>query len=121
MKKILVIDDEPVIVKMLRRLLTKEGYEVHTASNGEEAVALMRNNNFHVVVTDIIMPKIEGIEMITTVKRDYPSVKIIAMSGGGRLMPAGYLKSAKILGADKVFTKPFDHREMLEAVKELTV
>ena len=120
MKKVLVIDDEPVIVKMLSRLFDRGGFYVSTASNGEAALGLMSKDVFDVVVTDIIMPKKEGIELITTVKRDFPGTKIIAMSGGGRLSAKGYLRSAKILGADKVFMKPFDHNEMLSAVKELT-
>ena len=120
MKKVLVIDDEPAIVRMLSRLFEGGGFSVSTALDGETALELMSKNAFDVVITDIIMPKKEGIELITKVKRDFPDTKIIAMSGGGRLSARGYLQSAKILGADKVFKKPFDHNEMLNAVKELT-
>jgi YesN/AraC family two-component response regulator len=65
------------------------------------------------------MPRKEGIEIITAIRKDYPQIKIIAMSGGGRFTPEGYLRSAKILGADRIFTKPFNHREMMTAIDEL--
>jgi len=119
MKKILIIDDDQAIQQMVKRLTERAGYAAEMASNGEEGMMLIEENSFDLVITDIIMPKKEGIEIITIIRKNYPQIKIIAMSGGGRFTPEGYLKSAKILGADKVFTKPFNHREMLEAIDEL--
>lgn len=119
MKRILIIDDDVAILKMIERLLSRAGYEVVTASNGEEGAHIFRKDKFDLIITDIIMPKKEGIEIVTMLKRDMPDVKVIAMSGGGRFSPEGYLKSAEVLGAHKTFVKPFDHREMLVAVKEL--
>ena len=119
MKKVLIIDDEQAIRHMVKRLVEKAGYAVEVASDGEEGLALIENNSFDLIITDIIMPKREGLEVITSVRKSQPNVKIIAMSGGGRFTPEGYLKSAQILGADKTFTKPFNHREMLSAIEEL--
>ncbi|NPA36570.1 MAG: response regulator [Chlorobi bacterium] len=118
-KKILIIDDEPEITRMLKRLFERAGFKVQSASNGEDAMFMIAENNFDLVVTDIIMPKKEGIETITSIKKDFPDIKIIAMSGGGRYSPEGYLKSAKMLGADKIFKKPFDHKEILLTVERM--
>jgi YesN/AraC family two-component response regulator len=72
-----------------------------------------------IVITDIIMPDKEGIEMITELKRDYPRIKIIAMSGGGRSGPQNYLEMAKHLGASRTLAKPFKHSDLIGAVQEL--
>ena len=119
MKRILIIDDEEAILQMMDRLLTKAGYSVVTAGNGKEADQVLDKEDFDLVITDIIMPQKEGMEMITMLKRRKPETKVIAMSGGGRFSPEGYLKSAEALGADRTFVKPFFHNEMLDAVKEL--
>ena len=119
MKRVLIIDDEKTILNMMTRLLTRAGYDVHTAQNGVEADQILEKESFDLVITDIIMPQKEGMEMITVLKMNYPEIKIIAMSGGGRFSPVSYLKSAEVLGAHKTFVKPFDHHEMLDAVKEL--
>ena len=119
MKKILIIDDEPTILQMMKRMISKQGYDVHTALNGEDGLALIEQNTIDLVITDIIMPKKEGMELITGIKKNFPGIKIIAMSGGGRFSPEGYLHSANILGANKIFKKPFDHHEMHGAIKEL--
>ena len=71
------------------------------------------------VITDLIMPEQEGLETITSLKKEYPGIKIIAISGGGRIGPEAYLPAAQELGADRVFSKPFDVRELAETVKEL--
>jgi DNA-binding NarL/FixJ family response regulator len=71
------------------------------------------------VITDLIMPEQEGLETITALRRDYPGLKIIAISGGGRIGPEAYLPAARELGADRVFSKPFDVQELAETVREL--
>jgi len=118
MKRILIIDDEEAILQMMDRLLTKAGYAVVTAGNGKEADQILNKEDFDLVITDIIMPQKEGMEILTMLMRK-PETKVIAMSGGGRFSPEGYLKSAEALGADRTFVKPFFHYEMLDAVKEL--
>jgi len=119
MKKILIIDDEQAILQMVKRLVEKAGHTAELASNGEEGMMMIEEHSFDLVITDIIMPKKEGIEIITAIRKNYPKIKVIAMSGGGKFTPEGYLKSAKILGANRVFTKPFNHREMMKAIDEL--
>lgn len=120
MKRVLIIDDDEAILRMMNKLITREGYEVESAVNGDEASRILENDSmFDLVITDIIMPKKEGIEIVTMLKKEFPGIKVIAISGGGRFSPEGYLRAADILGAHKTFTKPFNHREMLNTINEL--
>lgn len=119
MPSILIIDDDAQILKMLRQILERESYDVTEAFNGKQGLRLYRENPTDLVITDIIMPEKEGIEIIIELKRDYPDVKIIAISGGGRINPEDYLDIAKKLGAHRIFTKPVERKELLNAVREL--
>ncbi len=119
MALILVIDDDAEIRKMLRIMLEREGYEVEDAQDGDVGLTMYRERPSDLVITDIVMPEKEGIETIRTLKRENPHVKIIAMSGGGRIMPDSYLKLAKSLGADVTFTKPIEKKKLVQAIKDL--
>jgi DNA-binding response OmpR family regulator len=119
MAKILVLDDEPSILLMIKKMLEKEGHEVDLALNGREGMDLFEKDRPDMVITDIIMPEKEGLETILELRRKYPQLKIIAISGGGRIGPQGYLPSAKYLGADMVFQKPLIQKEFIEAVSGL--
>lgn len=120
MDDILLIDDDEDFRGMLFKLLTKAGYQVVACHDGKEGVELFRKHPDFLVITDLIMPEQEGIETIMQLRREYPGVRIIAMSGGGKCSPDIYLESAVRLGACRAFTKPFDTREFLATVKELT-
>ena len=117
--RILVIDDDDQMRTLLRQVMEWAGYEVIEAGDGREGMQLQRKQPADLVITDLIMPEQEGLETITTLKKEYPGIKIIAISGGGRIGPEAYLPAAQELGADKVFSKPFDVRELAETVKEL--
>lgn len=117
--QILIIEDDSAIRSMLRRMFEQEGYDVADASNGKEGLKLFRKDPAKLVITDLIMPEKEGIETIIALRRDFPDLKIIAISGGGIIGPKDYLEIAKTLGADFTFTKPLELKELLEAVKEL--
>lgn len=119
MNDILLIDDDESFRGMLFKLLTKAGYNVVACHNGKEGVDLFRKQPDFLVITDLIMPEQEGIETIMQLSREYPGVKIIAVSGGGKGSPDIYLESAIRLGACRAFAKPFDTREFLATVKEL--
>jgi DNA-binding response OmpR family regulator len=119
MSKILVLDDEPSILLMIKKMLEKAGYEVIIASNGKEGMRLFDIEKPDMVITDIIMPEKEGLETIFELRRTYPDLKIIAISGGGRISPDGYLPGAKLLGANMVFQKPLVQKEFLAAVASL--
>ncbi len=119
MAHILIVDDEPQIRTMLRKLFESEGYKVTDASDGKEGIRLFRENPADLIITDLIMPEKEGIETITELKKEYPDVKIIAVSGGGKGNLDGYLHLAKKLGAMQTFKKPVRNEEMLKAIKNL--
>jgi len=117
--RILIVDDDQQVRTMLRITLKREGYEVSEAANGSEAIQLYRANPGGVVITDIVMPEKEGIGTILELKKDFPTVQIIAISGGGKNDAQDYLKVAKTLGAKYTFAKPVDRADLLAAVKEL--
>lgn len=119
MQKILIIDDEPHILLMLKKMLERQGYEIDMATNGVEGIELMQKTRPDLVITDIIMPEKEGLETIREMIRIKADLKIIAMSGGGKVSAESYLKIAGIFGASRVIAKPFSMKEMTEAVKEL--
>ena len=119
MAQILIIDDDDQLRLMLRKTLERSGYEVVEAPNGKEGIKRFREMPCDLVITDLIMPEKEGIETIVELKKDFPDVKIIAISGGDRSKPESYLNLAKQLGAKRVFPKPIDREELLNAVREL--
>ncbi|NQV34746.1 MAG: response regulator [Phycisphaeraceae bacterium] len=119
MKRILVIDDDVQIRQLLKLVLEQAGYEVLDAGDGNEGVRLFRADPTDLVITDIIMPEKEGIEIIRELQNDFPTVKIIAISGGGRMAAEDYLKTARRFGVARTFTKPFECKALLEAIQEL--
>jgi len=119
MARILIIDDEPQIRSMLKLMLERDGYEVIEAPDGVEGIKVYRQNPADLIITDLIMPNKDGIGMIIELKKEFPDVMIIAMSGGGLNKPDGYLKGAEKLGAACTLTKPIDREEMLKAVKDI--
>lgn len=118
MVKVLIVDDEEMVRMVIANTLRKVGITVEEAENGRAAVLRFQENPADVVITDIIMPEQEGIETIIELKRISPTVKIIAISGGGRVGTTDYLEIARDFGAIRTFTKPFDRMKMLEAVYE---
>jgi CheY-like chemotaxis protein len=119
MARILIVDDEPDILAILDRMLRKMGHETVLAGNGKEAVRRLDEAAFDLVITDLIMPESEGIETIAAVRKRWPAVKIIAMSGGGRQSPVPYLAVAATLGADATLAKPFDRAGLTDAVNRV--
>jgi CheY-like chemotaxis protein len=121
---ILIIDDDPGMRRTVSRILASAGHEVIEASDGLEGVDLFRSNHPDIVVTDIIMPKKEGIETILDLRQENPSTLILAISGGatnsgGSLVPLDYLGLAKGLGADGVLAKPFRAADLLQEIDNL--
>lgn len=118
MADILVIDDDDDFRAMLCKLLIRAGYRVLDCQNGKKGIALIRKNAVPLVITDLIMPDQEGIETIIQLRKEFPEVKIIAISGGGRGSSDIYLDSAMRLGASRCFSKPFETATFLDAVRE---
>jgi len=117
--RILVIDDEEEVRDIIKQMLELEGYEVITAVDGNQGIKLFKQEPADLVITDIIMPDKEGIETIIELRNQFPDVKIISISGGGRIGPHDYLNMAKKLGAERSFTKPFERKKLLKAIEEL--
>ena len=119
MANILIIDDDNQFRTMLRKMIERNGHEVVEASDGKEGIKRYRKNPTDLIITDLIMPEKDGIETIQELKKDFPDIKIIAISGGGRLGPQDYLHIAKMLGAKRTLTKPIELPELLKAIDEL--
>jgi len=118
--KIIIIEDDMVIRESLKEILEMNNYEVLTIDSG---IDLMKKiNEFHpdILITDIIMPDKDGIEIIIEAKKTYPDIILVAISGGGRIDSESYLNTAKYLGADATLKKPFTHGQLLDLLKNLT-
>ena len=117
MASILIVDDDLQIQKLLKQILEKEGHETMVAADGLEAMRKYKQKRPDLLITDIVMPKKEGIELIMELKQLEPDVKIIAMSGGGQVDAETYLAMANKLGAKATIGKPLDRKELLSKVK----
>ena len=115
--RILVVEDDVQVRKMVCKVLNNQGYDLAEAANGKEVFKILVN--IKIVVADIIMPEKDGLETIQELKRDYPDIKILAISGGGKISAQNYLILAQKVGADLILKKPFDKQELLDAVKQL--
>ncbi|OGL00994.1 MAG: hypothetical protein A3E31_05455 [Candidatus Rokubacteria bacterium RIFCSPHIGHO2_12_FULL_73_22] len=118
MARILVVDDEPDICEVLREMLEGAGYEVDVAREGAGALRALRAHPVDLLITDIFMPGKEGLETIMEIRRDFPAVKVVAMSGGGRTGALNYLRDALQLGAVRSLTKPFQESQVLGIVRD---
>jgi len=116
MANILLVEDDDLVRDMLTQVLQRASHEVICASNGEDATECLRNKTPDIMITDIIMPKKSGITLISEVKNKHPNLDIIAISGGGRLDPTGYLDLSETLGASVSFEKPIDNKALLMAI-----
>jgi DNA-binding NtrC family response regulator len=119
MAKILIIDDDSDFRRMLNRMLKQADYEVVEASNGEEGLKFYQKDQIDLVITDIFMPKKEGIQTLIELKGINPDIKIIAVSGGGSDIKLDYLMQMKDLGAHITLEKPFGSEELFSAIREL--
>jgi CheY-like chemotaxis protein len=117
--RVLVVDDDPALLLVLARAFTNAGYTTETAENGRKALELIASFHPALVVTDIVMPEMEGIGEIMAIKQMARPPKVIAMSGAGPGCQRNYLKWAEHLGADGVLAKPFRLAEMLEMAGRL--
>ena len=114
--KVLVVDDEAGVRQFFQKILAGAGYDVVTAGSGEEALRIARQQTLQLVITDLVMPEVEGIETIRTIRKEQPRLKIIATSGafGGT-----YLETARLLGANTTLPKPVSAEQLLAAARDL--
>lgn len=114
-RRILVVDDESQIRDLLRESLTRAGYEVMDASDGKQAIEILRKQTFDVVISDILMPEKDGLEVIMYLQRESPMTRCIAISAPSNRV---FLQSAQLLGATRVVEKPFTVADIEAAVRE---
>ena len=114
---ILVVDDDERFTTVLRLKLERAGHDVACAEDGAAALEVLQREKFDAVITDILMPFKDGLELIAELRRTQPDTRIIAMSGGGRAPPSHYLDVATGLGAHAVLSKPFSFTELLSALE----
>ena len=129
MQDILIIDDEPDVRDAVKRVLDRAGYSVRTAATAMDALAELERIPADIVITDIIMPKVNGVQAIESIRKSFPSVRIIAISGGGNfgitayqptaITTTAYLASAEKAGAHLVLTKPFESTDLIRAVEKV--
>lgn len=118
MKSILIVDDDPVMRQFVEEALST-AYSITSVKNGREALNLLATQNVDLVITDLIMPEMDGIELLIALRKTRPDLKLIAISGGGILINFDSLKAAKKLGACGVLRKPFELSELRTAVQNL--
>ena len=120
MANILVLDDDPQILKMARLMLEKAGHQVDIAENGALGLEKLSRSRPDLLITDILMPEMDGIDFINHCRREKLGLKIIAMSGGRRKISSEFnLKSARMLGASASLEKPFTQAELMDCVRGL--
>lgn len=116
MARILVIDDNPELRVILRTHLENHGHTVLSAADGDAGLTVLATETVDIVLTDILMPHRDGVEVLRTVKKRWPALPVIAISGGGWIGAEELLGMAERLGADQVLSKPVRRDDLLRAV-----
>ena len=119
MALVLIVDDDPQMLRLLTDVVELDNHDVLLAQDGALAMDFFEHQLPDLMITDILMPNKEGLELISEVREKFPKVKIIAYSGGGSSDPESYLEFATGMGADRVFSKPMPLAELREEIKEL--
>ena len=119
---VMVVDDDVSVRDTLCENLEECGFAVTAAKDGQEALQMIEEGYAPaVVITDLIMPRTEGLEVIMSIRRQYPNIRLIAISGGGRNKSADFLHMAAKLGADAVLPKPLNIDELETTIRQLIV
>jgi CheY-like chemotaxis protein len=119
MSRILVVDDEPSVLKAYGKILRKAGHEVLEAANGREALDVVQRDSVDLIVIDVFMPDVDGVEFTIRLKNETPDSKIIVVSGGGTIGKDDALELASRIGADRTLGKPFSADELIGAASEV--
>lgn len=119
MARILLMDDDEKIRTVFKRFFEGKGYTVDCAADGKEGLRLLEAEPPDLVITDIMMPEADGLEVVLTMRKMKLGIPIIAISGGMHAMPMDFLPMVKKFGAVKVFYKPVELEKLLKGVREL--
>lgn len=119
MARILLIDDDEQLRNMMIQMLTQDGHQLSVANDGEEGLAMSRSAQPDLIITDVLMPKMDGIELILALQKLDLNVPIVAMSGGRRAVSAEFnLESATLIGVKATLSKPFTRQELRNAIEK---
>ncbi|HNB28254.1 MAG TPA: response regulator [Alphaproteobacteria bacterium] len=118
MLRILLIDDEDAVRRVIQRMLETLGHRVDEAESGRGGLLALHEASYDLVITDIVMPGMEGTEVVSIVKRQWPQVPVIAMSGGGHIGDPDNLRTARELGAAATLQKPFRMQGLRAAIDQ---
>ena len=119
MPGVLIVEDDKELREMLKMSLLRRNFTVLEAENGKAAITHFKPLITDLVVTDLIMPEEDGLKVVIKLKELKPSIKIIAISGGGKVGPGSYLNLAKALGADAIYSKPFSINDLIAKIEQL--
>lgn len=119
MAGVLIVEDDNELREMIGISLMRRKYTVMEAANGKEAIIHFKPSITDLVVTDLIMPEEDGLKVIMKLRELKPSIKVIAISGGGKAGPGSYLNLARALGADAVYSKPFSINDLIDRIESL--
>ena len=119
MISILIIDNDAYMRDWLREMLLEAHYDVRVASNGRVALQQLQEQSATLVITEMLLPEMDGVETIVAIRHSFPNTRIIAITGGGLLAPRGYLQLARALGVDSALAKPFSQSEVLDTINEI--
>ena len=119
-KCILIVDDDEDMLVLMQKFLEKftSEYKVHTTTSGKDVSRLIKELNADLLITDILMPDKDGLEILREVKQQYPSLKVVAISAGGTIRSSHYLRLAESLGASCTLNKPFNKDEFISAIRQ---
>jgi len=117
--RVLIVDDDPLVRGAIGACLRHSGYVVHEASDGRKALTFLSHRSVELVIADILMPDLDGIELVMRLSDRHPDIKILAISGEGQFGPGPFLTMASHLGAHRTLAKPFDPAQLLQAVEEI--
>jgi CheY-like chemotaxis protein len=119
MPGVLIVEDDKELREMLKMSLLRRSFTVFEAENGKDAITHFKPGITDLVVTDLIMPEEDGLKVVIKLRELKPSIKIIAISGGGKVGPGSYLNLAKALGADAIYSKPFSVNDLTSKIEQL--
>lgn len=119
MARILLVDDDPMLRKVLQATLEAQGYDIVGVDDGKAALKIFSPQKFDIVITDVVMPEMDGLEFILRLRKDHTSVPILALSGGGRSRNMEVLEHAGTFGATAVLPKPFLPEQLVQLIATL--
>lgn len=119
MQHILIVDDDLAVLSLFQQFLESSGYSVAVAPDGKKGLQMLRQRQPDLIITDIMMPEMDGLELLMDIRKHHSEIPVIAISGGMKIQPGNFLPQAAKFGARRIFQKPVSLADLLQAVQEL--